>query len=184
MEDAILIEQYLEGDEEGLAAIYDRYAGVIYGYLCRRVGPTEAEDLLQETFVKVATSLESYTHKGRLRSWLLTIARSKMLDRLRSAQHQRERNLAEDEGMEISAMGNNPLEEEENRELGRRICEAVAQLPDNQREIFLLREESGLSFKEIGDLLGIPLNTALSHMHRATATLRAALADLEPEATG
>jgi RNA polymerase sigma-70 factor (ECF subfamily) len=179
MDDAKLISRYREGDEEALGELYDRHAPAVYAYLCRRIGPAEADDVLQETFLQAAEGLATYRHRGRLRQWLLTVARSRFLDRLRRRRRRREEALPE-EGLEMSDAGApDPARRQEERELGERIDRAVRDLPEKQREVFLLRQEAGLPFREIAEMLEMPLNTALSHMHRALAALRAALADLE-----
>lgn len=184
MDDASLVHRFLNGDAEALGALYDNHAPAIFGYLCRRIGPQDAEDVIQETFVQAARSLRSYDHRGRLRQWLLTIARSRALDRIRKHSRQRERALLEGEEEEISHGARSPLEQQCDRELGERIDAAVQSLPERQREVFLLRQEAGLGFKEIAAMLDMPLNTALSHMHRAVKALRTALADLDAAPEG
>ncbi|MFH0911166.1 MAG: sigma-70 family RNA polymerase sigma factor [Planctomycetota bacterium] len=178
-DDATLIRDYLRGDREALGGLYDRHAPAVFGYLRKRFGPEEAEDVLQETFLQAADALRRYTHRDRLRPWLLTLARSRALDRVRKRARLREGPWGEDKEEAVPRREPSPLEREVGRETGRKIESAVAGLPLHQREIFLMREEAGLSFREISLALGIPLNTALSHMRRALIALRVALADLE-----
>jgi len=177
--DAQAIQRYLDGDQEALGALYDRHAPAVFAFLMKRVDAAEAEDVLQETFLHAAKRLESYEHVGKLRGWLLSIARTRSLDRIRARKRHGERGLADGEEERLAHQGPSPLDAQEHRELGDRIRDAVDALPERQREIFLLREEAGLSFKEIAEMLDLPLNTALSHMHRAVKGLREALADLD-----
>ncbi len=180
-DDGALVRAYLGGDAEALGALYDRHAPALFGYLRARVGAHEAEDVLQDTFMQAARDLDRYDHRGKMRQWLFTLARSRALDRIRRRGRRRERALGDSEEERLSHPGRDPLQHQADRELAGRIASAVAVLPDKHREVFLLREEGGLTFREIADTLVIPLNTALSHMHRATLALRANLADLEKE---
>jgi RNA polymerase sigma-70 factor (ECF subfamily) len=181
MDDAELIQRYREGDTEALGALYDRHGPAVYAYLRGMVGPHDADDALQETFLKANDGLHRYEHRGRLRQWLLTLARSRALDGLRKRNRRGEAALPGGEADGGDGARESPSKAEIRRELGGRIREAISGLTPQQRDVFLLREEAELSFREIAEVLEIPLGTALSHMHRAVSALKKELADLEAE---
>ncbi|MHC4870299.1 MAG: RNA polymerase sigma factor [Planctomycetota bacterium] len=175
--DQYLINRFLKGDNESLGILYDKYAPQLFGFIRSMAGESESEDILHDVFIQAASLLAGYEEKGKFKSWLFTIARSRSLDHLRKKKRRNIKYL-NDNASEITAGDiETPLEQESRKELRMVIDNAVNQLPIIQREIFLLREEGELSFKEIAESLDIPLNTALSHMHRAAESLREILKD-------
>ena len=176
-DDGLLIQKYLAGDNEALGRIYDRYASLVYNYLRARVDSYLAEDVLHETFIRAAESFKKYTHHGKLRSWLLTIARNQLFDQVRKASKLKEQSfdILPDDMHENHRK--TPLDKQLENEIGQKIKIALKELTEPQREVFLLREEAGLQFKDIAELMGIPLNTALSHMRRAITALQTKLSD-------
>lgn len=183
MDDARLVERYLAGDTEAMGEIYDRHGSDVYRYLVSMIGDHDAEDVLQETFIKAGDKLGDYADAGNLRGWIFTIARNAALDRIRKRKRHGERPLPEDDAVMAPADGPRPEAAAEAGETAERIREALETLNPAQKEVFVLREEAGMSFKEISEMLDIPLNTALSHMHRAVGALRKTLADLEESLT-
>ncbi|MBN1256551.1 MAG: sigma-70 family RNA polymerase sigma factor [Planctomycetes bacterium] len=175
LDESLLIKMYLEGDSEALGQIYDRYAPRVYSYLRARVDASLSEDILHETFIRAAESFSNYTHNGKLQSWLFTIARNQLFDTVRKMSRRMEKSLDSHFEESTGNSGKTPLEEQLNSETGQKIFEALQELTEPQREVFLLREEAGLQFKEIAEMLEMPLNTALSHMRRAVAVLQAKL---------
>ncbi|MHC4886017.1 MAG: RNA polymerase sigma factor [Planctomycetota bacterium] len=182
--DQHLIQQFLAGDPEGLGLLYDRYGQDVFRFLQGFVDFSTAEDLLQETFLKAGEKLSSYSEQGRLLPWLLTIARRKAIDHLRRDKRHRVRGFGEQEAEMVQGREAMPDQRQEEQEVRSAIGNAIDTLPETQRVIFLMREEANLTFKEISQSLNIPLNTALSHMHRAIKGLRNQLVDLvEPQPT-
>lgn len=125
-----------------------------------------AEDLAQETFVKAFRSLAAFDTTRRLSSWLFRIAHNTALDALRRSSPPANRGEAADDPAAPAAP--DPVER---RALGRALEAALAELRPEHRAAIVLRYEEGLSFDEIGSVLGVPEVTARSHVHRARKEL-------------
>ncbi len=147
----------------------------LLGYLVRASGdPALAEDLLQETLLRAWKALADYRSRGRLVAWLFTIARSVVVDRVRRrdarptlvSAPEVEPEAREDPSARLLA-----------NELAERLSSTVAELPERQRDVFLLRLDGDLKFREIAELRGEPLSTVLGHMHYAMKKLRRTVRD-------
>jgi RNA polymerase sigma-70 factor (ECF subfamily) len=169
------VVQALAGSESAFEQIVRRYQRPIIGLIARITGNRAlAEDLAQETFVKAFRSLAAFDTTRRLSNWLFRIAHNTALDALRRSR----RPPASFDATDIPSVaglnepaapaGHDPVERQE---LGRALEAALAQLRPDQRAAIVLRYENGLSFDEIGTLLGIPEVTARSHVHRARKEL-------------
>lgn len=175
--DAEHVDGARRGDPRAFASLIQPYAEPIHAFLVRLRGhPDDAEDVLQETLIRAWSSLAGYRHQGRFEAWLFAIARNAATDRARSARRRTEAPLPDDLG--DGAPG--PDVDAANREFTGDLAEALAGLPEARRSVFLLRQESGLTFREIAEVLDIPLGTALSHMHHAVRALKEALHHHEP----
>ncbi|MBI2901546.1 MAG: sigma-70 family RNA polymerase sigma factor [Planctomycetes bacterium] len=163
------MDDLVEGLKAGRTGAFERlvrdYGDRLYRFCLRIVGPADAEDVVQETFIRVHRSIGSYQPTGRFESWLFTIANHLALDALRR------RPAAAREGEEpVDRRG--PQDDLSHREVQDALLRAVERLPLEQKQVFLLREEAGMSFKEIAETTGCPLNTALGRMHYAMENLR------------
>ena len=160
------MDDLIQGLRAGQAAAFERlvreFGDRIYRFVRRLAGECWAEDLTQEVFLRVFQSIGSCRPTGRFESWLFTIANNLCIDHARRRRPEAPLDL-EAEGRE---------EENERRAA---ILKAVERLPFDQKQVFLLREEGGLSFKEIAEMTGCPLNTALGRMHYAMEALRKSL---------
>jgi len=178
-----LVAAYLErGDAQAFRRLVERHQERIYGYLLGMVrDPEVANDLFQETFLRVLAALRqeraSYTRQGRWLAWVLRIARNAALDYLRS--RRRWQDVMPEDGEEggsfwdrlpDEAPGADELLEE--AELQERLAACIERLPPEQREVLLLRQEAELTFREIAELTGVSINTALGRMRYALINLR------------
>lgn len=166
-------------EPEELAAWLDRLKGPLHSFLRRMAGEAAADDLFQEVFVKAWGAAGTYEDRQRPAAWLFTIARRLAIDHNRRGRPGVSLDLASEEGASLAdtLAGSDPRPEEELEQAQQReqVLAAIDSLPLDQREVFLMREHGGLSFKEISDALDIPLNTALGRMHYAVVKLRRAL---------
>jgi RNA polymerase sigma-70 factor (ECF subfamily) len=178
--DGSLIAAYLGGDHAAFDAIVDRHSGEVYAFLCRFVGDrTLAEDLLQETFLQVHLSADSFDTGQRLRPWLFTIAANKARDRMRRKGRRPAISLdaaianeQSDPASFVDLIVTNAPSAGElvaHDELKSAVRETVANLPENFREILLLSYFHGFSYKEIAEMLEIPVGTVKSRLHGAVA---------------
>lgn len=172
-----LIPGLQAGRPEAFERLVREYGDRIYRFMKRLAGERSAEDLTQEVFIRVPRSIESLRPEGRFESWLFTIANNLCIDQAR--RRKPEASLSDvDESLapeRFASTVRGPLEVLEENERRRALLQAVERLPFDQRQVFLLREEAGLSFREIAELTGCPLNTALGRMHYAMEALRKSL---------
>jgi RNA polymerase sigma-70 factor (ECF subfamily) len=177
--DAVMIERIMAGDEKALAALYDRYAGMLYGMLVRILKDTSAaEEVLQDLFLQLWRGAARFdASRGSLPAWLLVIGRNRALSRLRGREH---REIQDDpEGFSIEAVpspGN--LENEAARaQLMEKLRGAMASLPSEQREAVELAYFEGMTQTEIAERTGSPLGTVKSRVRAAMQTLKQVFED-------
>jgi RNA polymerase sigma-70 factor, ECF subfamily len=185
--DSDLLARMRRGDEAALAALYDRYAGLVVTIALRVVGDREvAEEILQDTFLRCWNGVETFQpSRGHVAGWLMGIARNRAIDVLRSRQHksrQRER-TALPEPDDPHQPGR--PDETEAVVLRHTVATALATLPLSQRQVIELAYYGGLSQTEIAQRLGEPLGTVKSRTRTAMDRLRILLGPhLRPEPTG
>jgi RNA polymerase sigma-70 factor (ECF subfamily) len=151
-----------------------RYQRPIVSLISRMTGDRAlAEDLAQETFVKAFRSLAAFDTTRRLSSWLFRIAHNTAIDAMRSARPAQRTIQASEASSAAADEPATPPEPDpvERRELGHALEAALAELRPDQRAAIMLRYDNGLSFDEIGSVLGVPEVTARSHVHRARKEL-------------
>jgi RNA polymerase sigma-70 factor (ECF subfamily) len=173
--DEHLLVQHVAGTPGALDALVARYAGELYGFLCRFVGnAAAADDLVQETFVQVHLAARSFDRSRAFKPWLYTIAANKARDHLRSRGRRSEHSL--DAGADEDSPGGAPrvadhaesLEEGLARDERRQAVRAlVAQMPEHLRLILMLGYFQQLPYAEIAQVLDIPVGTVKSRLHAA-----------------
>ena len=173
-------EELVEAFQRGEAAAFDdlvlRWDRKIRGAIYRVVGPREdARDLCQEAFLKAYRGLKGFKKDARFSSWLYQIALNVCRDRLRRRRGRLHLSLDELDaaGQELPLLpGPSPLELAEASDLSRRVERAVAALPEEQREVIVLKEYEGLTFAEIAEVLEVPLSTVKTRLYRGLVQLR------------
>lgn len=165
------IRQCQKGQAEAFAWLLEAYGPRLNGYFLRCCGSAaDAEDLLQELFLRLIEKIRAYQHDGRFENWLFRVAANLVRDRFR--RHRRGAEVSFDgaeEGGGLAALPDDgPMPEEnlerlEDREL---LLKALARLPEVDREMIMLRHYSEMSFQEIADFFQVPLGTALAKVHR------------------
>ena len=175
--DERLVERYLEGDPDAFRVIIDRYHDDLMRFLRRMTGSHAlAEDVFQDTFLQIHSSLTTFDTSRRFKPWLFTIAANKARDALRRAKRRKAHSLdaaASEDGpafvdlMALDLPGPDfPMEDEERNALVQQALDAV---PLHQREILLLAYFQKLSYQQIADVFEIPLGTVKSRLHAAVA---------------
>jgi RNA polymerase sigma-70 factor (ECF subfamily) len=177
-DDDILMQRTAAGDERAFQQLVARWERPVFAFLFSMLGSVEeAEDLAQDTFVKVYDQARRYRPAGRFRSWLLRIAGN----RARSALRRRKilRWVSFDRtSHDRAAPGDDPGRSLERRETAERVRDAVAELPERQRAAVVLKRFQGLSYREIAEVLDTTEAAVESLLQRASATLRQRLGPL------
>jgi RNA polymerase sigma-70 factor (ECF subfamily) len=180
--DEALMLRYQAGDVRAFEVLLTRHRKPVYNFLLRHVGSREsAEELLQETFLRVIKGAEAYQKQAKFTTWLYTIARNLCVDQSRRMRHRKAQSLDapmssdEDSGTLLDVTAADGLRadrEAMSSELAIRLERAIARLSVEQREVFLMRELLDMPFKEIADVVGVPENTVKSRMRYALEKLR------------
>lgn len=170
-DDESLMAEVRRGSAEAFRTLYDRHSRAVFSFLLRSLAdPRAAEDLLQETFLRVFAHREDYRPTAAFRSWLFTIARNLLIDQIRQRSGRREPEGGE--ALErIADPGATPLEQAETRQLGERLETAVLRLPPSQREVLLLSRFGGLDHEEIARVTGTSETAVRVTLHRALRRL-------------
>ncbi len=190
--DQEVVRHAVVGREVAYKELMRRYQRPVFSLIFRMVRNRElAEDLTQETFIKVLGAIESYRPEYRFSSWIFKIANNASIDQLRrraldtlsldGSPHAETPDAIEATSLQISDSAESALDEVANRELGGQIEEAIGQLRPEYRSCILLRHVEGRPYEEIAEMLDLPLGTVKTYIHRARNELRILLADLREE---
>ncbi len=179
--DAELVERLKRRDPKALGQLYDRFGRVAYSVIFRMVRDAAiAEDLVQETFLRVWTRIGSLdTQKGSIGVWLITIARNRALDYLRSAAA-RERHAPDVEEIERPSLYQDLENDILRSDSSRRVKSAMEKLSPNQRQVIELAYFEGLSQSEMAERMGQPLGTVKTWVRAALNVLRSEMGVAAP----
>ena len=178
MTDDALVTLYLNGNNSAFEALLGRHQERLFNYIYFIVRSRElAEDIFQETFVKAIMTLQQgrYTNDGKFAAWITRIAHNLVIDQFRV---ERNENIISNDEAEYDLLNNASLSEGtvENRMVNEQVLKDVRalvdELPDCQREVVFMRYYQDLSFKEIADITGVSINTALGRMRYAVLNMR------------
>ncbi len=176
--DEQLVEKYLAGDEESLRFLIERYLKPIYNFIYRYVGEEgNAEDITQETFVKVWRHLKRFDQKKKFKTWIFTIAKNTSLNWIKKKKPALLSEFDDREGeneLSESIADPAPLPEELFRrsELSVMLSSALGELNPDHRAVLLMHYKDDFTFQEISESLGKPLHTVKSQHRRAIIKLR------------
>jgi RNA polymerase sigma-70 factor (ECF subfamily) len=170
--DLELIARWSAGDERAATLLVERHASALARFAASLGQRTDIEEVVQDTFVRAFGSIDSFRADSSLRTWLFTIERRLILDR-RRAERRRKDDTSVDEtdaATEFDALDEIVAEEAQTR-----VRAAVEQLSRLQREVFLLRVNEGLSYKEIAEVVGSTEGAARVHYHNAMRAVKESL---------
>jgi len=175
--DALLVKNYVAGDESALATLINRHESKIYGFIYSKIADRDvSDDIFQDTFIKVIKTLKSnsYNEEGKFLPWVMRIAHNLIIDHFRK--NKKMPMYRETEEFSIfSVMTDNSMTIE-NRMISEQVehdlKRLINELPGDQKEVLVMRIYQDLSFKEISELTGVSINTALGRMRYALMNLR------------
>jgi RNA polymerase sigma factor (sigma-70 family) len=175
--DEILVQQYIGGSEQALELLVRRHKSKVFTSIFMFVRDRYlAEDLFQDTFMKVVRKLKSgeYQEEGKFLPWTMRIAHNLCIDYYRKTK--RMPMITTEDGTDIFNIlkfsNGNPEKELIRKQSHEKVREMVDRLPEEQKEVVILRQWAELSFKEISDLTGVSINTALGRMRYALINMR------------
>ena len=176
--DAQLLDEYSQGDEQAFRELVTRYKNGLYAFLKRFLNQRDLiEDVFQETFLQLFSSRESFDTDRPLRPWLFTIAANKAKDALRKQQRSSavpigtisdgEEASFDDVLNSLTSYDRKPYETLERTELAERVRQVVANMPESAREVLILAYFNKFSYKQMAQILSIPIGTVKSRLHTA-----------------
>lgn len=184
--DQEVVARACDGSERAYRELLSRYERPVFSLIYRMVRDRErAEDLCQDTFIKVLNALTTYRPEYKFSSWIFKIANNAAIDHLRKKQLDTlsldgapdavTAERQEGTSLQISDTTESPLDELQARELGGQIEEAIGKLRPEYRSCILLRHVEGRPYEEIAEILDLPLGTVKTYIHRARGELRVSL---------
>lgn len=178
LSDQGLLNSYLSGDQSAISQLIERHSRRVKEYIRMMVKDNDvADDIFQETFIKAVRVIDEgrYTDNGKFLSWVLRIAHNQVIDYFRSRKQLKQVNEA-DAGFNVLGtlrFAEQTVEDDMvATQISSDVRHLVERLPDEQREVVMLRYFSGLSFKEIAEQTDVSINTALGRMRYALINLR------------
>lgn len=183
-DDEVLFDAYKAGDQNAFRILVERHNAPVYRFCLRSLGsPEAAADATQEVFLRVVKYAPSWEKRAKFTTWMYTIARNFCIDASRKARFRKTQSLNEklggEEGIERleRVASPDPAADSltEAKRLRATIDEALAELPEEQRDVFCLRQYSGLAFKEIAEATNVSENTVKSRMRYALSAVRKVL---------
>jgi RNA polymerase sigma-70 factor (ECF subfamily) len=178
LNDNELVQQFIKGDQNSLEILIRRHKSRVFSYILLIVKNQElAEDIFQETFIKVIRSLKrgKYIENGKFVSWVLRISHNLVIDHFRK---EKLKGTISNDNSEVDIFNSQKFSEDTiedqlvNNQILSEVRELIKELPDDQQQVIYMRHYMELSFKEIADQTGVSINTALGRMRYALINLR------------
>lgn len=175
--DQELVTHYIQGNEFALETLIKRHKRKIYSYIYNLVKDRDlAEDLFQDTFIKVINTLKgrNYNEEGKFLPWVMRIAHNLVIDYFRKAKKMQTTSGGDDWNIfdSLNVFDDTIHDKMEKKQIKADVRKLIEKLPDDQREVLVMRHYEDLSFKEIAEISNISINTALGRMRYALINLR------------
>ena len=175
-EEYLLIKQCIEGDTEKYAILVERYKNMLYNVAFRMLGDAEAaHDITQESFISAYTALQGFKKKSKFSTWLYSITVNKCKDHLKS----KKTHVPIDEISEMATCTKaNPEEKLSKKQMIKGIQRALNALPEDYREVIVLKHIEGLDYREMEAILGVNINALKVRTHRGREMLKKLLREM------
>jgi RNA polymerase sigma-70 factor (ECF subfamily) len=173
-----LITSYIKGDNRSIELLILRHKSKVYSYISLYIRSRDlADDIFQDTFMKVVQSIRAgrYQDDGRFLSWVMRIAHNLIIDHFR---REKQLGLVLNDDYESDLFNSKRFADDNvedvmvRRQVLRDVRRLISELPEDQREVVIMRHYAGMSFKEIADMTGVSINTALGRMRYALINMR------------
>ena len=175
--DALLVKNYVAGEENALTILINRHQSKIYGFIYSKLSDRDmADDIFQDTFIKVIKTLKSnsYNEEGKFLPWVMRISHNLIIDHYR--RNKKMPMFRETEDFSIFSIMSDNVPNIESQlitsQVENDLRKLIEELPEDQKEVLVMRMYQDLSFKEISELTGVSINTALGRMRYAIMNLR------------
>jgi len=177
LSDSELVSLYLKGDSKSFEALIQKHKNKIYAFILSKIRNRDlAEDIFQDTFIKVINSLQKgkYNEEGKFLPWVMRIANNLVIDYFRKSKKMRTIAPTDDfDIFDILQDGEKNIEDNlVNNQIHNDLRKLIEHLPEDQKEVLKMRYYAELSFKEISESTGVSINTALGRMRYALINLR------------
>ena len=175
--DALLVKNYVEGNETALATLIKRHESKIYGFIYSKIADRDiSNDIFQDTFIKVIKTLKSnsYNEEGKFLPWVMRISHNLIVDHFRKTKKMPMYRETEEFSI-FSVMSDDSLTIENKMNFDQvevDLKKIIEELPEDQKEVLVMRMYQDMSFKEISEITGVSINTALGRMRYALMNLR------------
>ncbi len=178
-----LITSYIKGDNRSIELLILRHKSKVYSYISLYIRSRDlADDIFQDTFMKVVQSIRAgrYQDDGRFLSWVMRIAHNLIIDHFR---REKQLGLVLNDDYESDLFNSKRLADDNvedvmvRRQVLRDVRRLIGELPEDQREVVIMRHYAGMSFKEIADMTGVSINTALGRMRYALINMRKTMSE-------
>jgi len=178
LSDYELLQKFINGEQSCFGELIHRHKNKVYAYIAMYIRDQAlAEDIFQDTFLKVIQSVRTgrYSDNGRFLPWVMRIAHNLIIDHFRK---QRQMNVLLNDDYDSDLFNTKSLADRNiedimvRSQIRRDVRKLISSLPDDQKEVVILRHYTGLSFKEIADITGVSINTALGRMRYALINMR------------
>lgn len=177
VDDATLLKEYIAGNETALAQLIKRHQSKIYGFIYSKIGDRDlSDDIFQDTFIKVIRTIKSnsYNEEGKFLPWVMRIAHNLIVDHFRK--NKKMPMFRETEEFSIFSIMTDDSPTIENKiittQIAKDLQKLIDELPEDQKEVLIMRMYQDMSFKEISEATGVSINTALGRMRYALLNLR------------
>jgi RNA polymerase sigma-70 factor (ECF subfamily) len=177
LSDALLVKDYVAGNENALATLIKRHESKIYGFIYSKISDRDiSNDLFQDTFIKVIKTLKSnsYNEEGKFLPWVMRISHNLIVDHYRKTKKMPM--FRETEEFSIFSILSDDSLSIENKMISEQVemdlRKIIEELPNDQKEVLVMRMYQDMSFKEISETTGVSINTALGRMRYALMNLR------------
>tara|TARA_B100000900_G_C20511288_1_gene688104 strand:+ start:429 stop:1010 length:582 start_codon:yes stop_codon:yes gene_type:complete len=175
--DSYLVSQYLTGDEKSLEILIDKHKSRIFNFIYSKVlDRYTSEDIFQETFIKVIKTLKKglYNEEGKFLPWVMRISHNLIIDYFRK--NKRLPLFDNCESFDIFSILKDDIPNAENtmidKQIKKDLVKIISELPKDQKNVIMMRLYKNMSFKEIADISGVSINTALGRMRYAILNIR------------